>query len=142
MTKYFICITMWQNYKICEENNLWGVEELRLDDLRNSSKGDVFIFYLKEASPGSGGISGSIFERESETDFEDKEKLWEDGSYPHRVKLKLLDDSTRHKRFHARYLFDLGIVNETANLGPWLNTSMQEISENNYKALVNMIKSD
>ena len=102
MVKYFVCITTWQNYNICEKNNLWGVEEHRVDDLRKSSKGDVFIFYLKEVSPGAGGISGSIFERESETDFEEIKQLWGDGLYPYRVKIKLLDDSTRHKRFHAK----------------------------------------
>ena len=140
--KNFICITTWENYKICEREGLWGVEEHRLDDLRNSSKGDVFIFYLKEVRKGAGGYSGAIFERESEQDFEEIKPLWEDGLYPHRVKIKLLDNSTRYKRFHAKYLYEIGVVNDTANLGPWLNTSMQEISENNYKQLVNMIKSN
>jgi hypothetical protein len=42
----------------------------------------------------------------------------------------------------AKYLYEVGIVKNTQNLGPWLNTSMQEISKNNFEELVNMIKSN
>ena len=143
MTKYFICITTWQNYKICEEKGLWGVEEHRVGDLRKSSKGDIFIFYLKkEDSMSKAGTSGAIFERESEMDLEERESLWEDGLYPFRVNIRLLDNSIRYKKFYPSYLYDIGVVKNKTSLGPWLNTSMQEISERDYNELVNMIKSN
>ncbi|MBS3126473.1 hypothetical protein J4453_03480, partial [Candidatus Woesearchaeota archaeon] len=75
-------------------------------------------------------------------DLEERESLWEDGLYPFRVNIRLLDNSIRYKKFYPSYLYDIGVVKNKTSLGPWLNTSMQEISERDYNELVNMIKSN
>lgn len=102
------------HFKKCHEYGLFGVSEVKMNELANVHKGDIVFFYTtkKIDSRAVGQIYGP-YEITSELFFNDK-VVWEHSGkdptkdkYPFRIKLKLLEEHICIKPISVQKLWDL-----------------------------------
>lgn len=102
------------HFKKCHEYGLFGVSEVKMNELANVHKGDIAFFYTtkKTDSRTVGQIYGP-YEITSELFYNDK-VVWErsrkdptKGKYPFRIKLKLLEEHICTKPISVQKLWDL-----------------------------------
>lgn len=102
------------HFEKCHEYGLFGVSEVKMNELANVHKGDIAFFYTtrKTDSRTVGQIYGP-YEITSELFFNDK-LVWEHSAknhirdkYPYRIKLKLLEEHICDKPISIQKLWDL-----------------------------------
>lgn len=102
------------HFKKCQEHGLFGVSEIKMNELANVHKGDIAFFYTTEkiGSRTVGQIYGP-YEIMSELFYNDK-IVWEateqdpaKDKYPFRIKLKLLKEHICTTPISVQKLWDL-----------------------------------
>ena len=102
------------HFKKCQESGLFGVSEIKMNELANVHKGDIAFLYTTEkiGSRTVGQIYGP-YEITSEL-FQNDKIVWEPterdptkDKYPFRIKLKLLKEHICSKPISVQKLWDL-----------------------------------
>lgn len=82
----WLCILTPRNYEIVKEKLIWGVDNRHKKILQKVRKKDKLVMYLL----GEKKIRG-IYEVRSSL-YEDESRIFPDGFYPYRVKLKKIKE--------------------------------------------------
>ncbi len=108
--RIWLLITSIENYKKCLKEKLWGVKippEVKdnrylnlIKRIEKEDKTDYLVFYIKKSKNKKEGMKiTGIFKRVS-TPFEDKRKIWDDGIYAYRFKIKLITKKVYERPFN------------------------------------------
>jgi len=77
---YLVSVPKSRNYEIAKERKVWGVPEEYGEKIKDVREGEYVIFF--------GGETGlSIYQIKEGYYYDDKQKVWDDDIYPHRVGL-------------------------------------------------------
>lgn|GEM_PF-1698207 len=126
--RYFLCVASIRNYNICVTDNLFGVEPNNKKQIEKTSLGDYIVFYIMKEKE-----FGMVCRIASEI-FEDDTKIWEGGTYKHRVKLERVFDPHEHKKLDEFIRKNLNLFKKTndKNWGCVLQKSIIEIDEDDF----------
>lgn len=146
MTKYWLCITNRENWKVVQRNKIWGVAERHRNTIAKVEPGDQFLFYLiseisnqlrKESSVGGVAEGASAV-------FRDTKRIFESGSvrkkteiFPLRINLSYVRSFKEEIPFKP-LIPDLAFIrNKRKWSGHIQGKAMRMISRDDFETILN-----
>jgi predicted RNA-binding protein len=77
----WLAVASPENWKKCLENRIWGADDNRAQQIKKMRKNDEILVYLVGKKLAASCKVSSEY-------FYDDTKIWDDGIYPHRVKIE------------------------------------------------------
>ena len=140
MTKYWLCITNEENWRVIKNKRIWGVPKRHENTIKRVKKGDKCLIYLiqekigeeiKESRvTGAYEVTKEVF-RDSTRIFKSPPKLGNE-TFPFRIKLKeikVFDEPVYFKPLIPKLKF---IKNKSKWAGHLMGKAMREIPEEDF----------
>jgi len=146
MTQYWLCILNRENWKVVQEQKLWGVSEHHRNTIRKVEIGDHLLFYLigeminekrlPSSLAGKAEVKSPVF-KDNTRIFNSPEGKRE--TYPLRINLTNLHVSSKEIPFKP-FITELKfITNKKRWSGHLQGRAMRTIPESDYVLLANKI---
>ncbi|RLE59252.1 MAG: hypothetical protein DRN53_07335 [Thermoprotei archaeon] len=126
----WIAVTSPENYKICIEKKLWGVERM-IPTINEVKPGDILIFYVKREMKLK-----DIWIVETKA-FESDERIWPDKTYPYRIKINLLHKASIDMK---EVIYKLKFIKVPEIWGCYLQREMVKLSQEDAQVLIETLK--
>ena len=124
---YWIFITSPENYRICVQEGLWGVQ-YATKMIKKTKPGDLAFFYIKREEKFAGPF---IITSEP---FEDHTQTWPDKEYPIRINIK---PYKTHIEIPAKLAVPkLDFIKRKEIWGAYLQGEMREITKGDYRKIL------